>query len=104
MAVALTLQFTDGTLVAASGSVQSGWLNTATEAELAVIRNHAGGTYQFQIEWSRDGATADITETVTTTNNGRTFIDVAAPHARITVSNTDGVNAFTTHRTTVYSR
>lgn len=104
MATALTLQWTDGTLLAASGSASSGWLSVDTKDKLHIIRTHAGGTYALEIEWSRDGSTTDITETVTTTNDARTSVEVAAPYAKVTVKETGGTTAFTTHRTTVYAR
>ena len=93
--------WTDATLVAAGGQVQSGWIRVAGNEFLAISRNQAGGTYAFEIDWSRDeGATIDYTESVATTEDDVVRQDVAMPWARFRVRNT-GAAAFTAHRTTV---
>lgn len=97
----LDVLWSDGTLVAAAASAQSGWINVAGQEELVISRNQAGGTYAFEIDWSRDGATVDFTEAVTTTEDDQVNQPVALPWARFRVRNTDGVNGFTAHRTTV---
>ena len=101
---ALALAWTDGTLVAASGSVASGWLDVVGANVLRIGRTHAGGAYAFEIDWSRDGVTVDFTEAVTVANNTTVEKPVAMPFARLRVRNTDAVAAFTAHRTTVYRR
>lgn len=93
--------WSDGTLVAASGNVQSGWISVRGAERLKISRNHAGGVYAFEIDWSRDGATADFTESVATTEDDQVEQPVAMEWARFRVRNTDAVNAFTAHRTTV---
>ena len=70
---------------------------------LRVSRNQAGGTYAFEIDWSRDeGATTDFTETVVTTEDDWVETQPAMEWARFRVRNT-GAGAFTAHRTTVTS-
>jgi hypothetical protein len=65
----LDLLWTDGTLVAALAQVQSAWLNVKGAEELRISRNVSGGTYAFEIDWSRDGATVDYTDPIPTTED-----------------------------------
>ena len=100
----LSLLWTDGSLIAAGGSVASGWVSVATYDVLRIGRTTTGGTYAFEVDWSRDGITVDFTETVAVANNTTVEKPTAGIHARLRVRNTDAVTAFTAHRTTVYGR
>lgn len=96
--------WTSGTLVAASGADVSPWLDLTLIESLLLARTATGGAYALEIDWSRDGATADVTEAITLANNTSTKIPAATRFARVRVRNTDGVAAFTAHRTTVHGR
>ncbi len=99
----LDLLWTDATLVGISGAVVSGWTNVRGQQELRISRNQAGGTYGFEIDWSRDGATVDFTEAITTTEDDQVNQPIAAEWARFRVRNTSTTAAFTAHRTLVYA-
>lgn len=100
-AVAIGQKFTDGTLIAISSEVVSGWLDLEKVAHLHITRTATGGTYDFQIDWSRDGVTADVTETVTVGDNASVEKQVATRYARFRIRNTSGVIAFSAHRSVV---
>ncbi len=100
----LDLLWTNATLVGAAGNAASPWADVRRYEELRISRNQAGGVYAFEIDWSRDGATVDFTEAVGTTEDDQVTQPIAAEFARFRVRNTDGVNAFTAHRTNVYAR
>lgn len=104
--VALPLQeiWTVGALVAAGANVQSGWVDVRTLARLLVSRMATSGVYNLDIEWSRDGATVDITQVLAVGNNGGVQLDVLASFVRFRVRNTDALAAFTAHRTNVFGR
>ena len=101
---AWTLLLYSDTLLAAGGSAVSGWIDLQTAGVTAIrpTRTSTGGTYALEIDWSRDGVTADITETVTVGNN--VSVEKKAPmrYARVRARNTDAVAAFTVHRTVVH--
>ena len=101
---ALVLLHTSGTLLGANGAEASGWKDISTKEELKIYRTAAGGTYALEVDWSRDGAAADVTEVITSANNTSAVKKVVAPFVRLRVRNTDAVTAFTAHRTTVYAR
>lgn len=104
VAVDLSTHWTDGTLLGTTGSVQSAYIDLLQQDLLRVIRRSTAGTYAFEVDWSRDGVTTDVTETVAVPNNGSTEKRVMARWARFRVRNTDAVAAFTAHRTTVSGR
>lgn len=101
---ALQELWTDGTLVGGGGSVSSPWLDLTLLDSLRLMRTHAGGTYSLEVDWGRDGATVDVTQALTLANNESAELVVAARFARFRVNNTDGLNAFTAHRTNVFGR
>jgi hypothetical protein len=96
--------WSDNTLIAANGSVQSGFADVSVAEELRIMRTATAGTYAFEIDWSRDGVAVDLTETVSVPNQGRATVRPSAPYARFRVKNTDAVLPFTAHRTTVFAR
>lgn len=98
----LDLLWTDGTLLGTGASVLSGWFNVRGAQELRISRASSGGTYAFEIDWSRDGANVDLTESVNTNDNNQASRPTAASWARLRVRNTDALNDFTAHRTNVY--
>jgi hypothetical protein len=100
----LEVLWSDGTLVAGGGAVDSGWIPLSSLDSLRLIRRHAGGAYALEIDWSRDGATVDVTEVLGLANRTSGELAVAARYARFRVRNTDALNAFTEHRTTVHAR
>ncbi len=99
----LDLLWTDATLVAISGAVESAWINVRGQQDFRISRNQAGGTYAFEIDWSRDGVTVDLTEVVVTTEDDQVTQPIAAEWARFRVRNTHATVAFTAHRTNVYA-
>lgn len=99
----LDLLWTDATLVGISGAVASPWVNVRGQEDLRISRNQAGGTYQFEIDWSRDGVTVDFTEVVNTVEDDQVSQPVGAEWARFRVRNTNTTVAFTAHRTNVYA-
>lgn len=96
--------WTSGVLVAAAGSDVSGWVDVRQHDALRIARTHAGGAYALEVDWSRDGVAVDVTQALTVANNASAEVLVAAPFARLRVRNTDGVAAFTAHRTIVHAR
>lgn len=95
------LAFTDGTLLAANSEQVSGWLEVGGHENIRIGKTSTGGTYALEIDWGRDETTVDWTETVVVPEGGTVSVDIPAPFARIRVSNTDGVAAFSAHRTNV---
>lgn len=100
------LVLTSGVLLAAGGSVESGWIDAEAlgGSLIHALRTATAGTYALEIDWSRDGAAVDVVEILTPTNNASLTKDVVSRFFRVRVRNTDGVAAFTAHRTTVYLR
>lgn len=99
--------FEDANIVAISGSVTSGWLDLETlgVTDLLIRRRAAGGAYQFEIDWSRDGVgTNPITEIINVPDSGSVVKQVVARFARVRVRNTSAVAAFTSHYTGVEGR
>lgn len=96
------LLWSTGVLVAASGSVDSGWVDVSAIDEIVIGKTSAGGVYVFEIDWSRDGATVDFTEVVSVADKTSVTKDVAGLWALFRVRNTDAVAAFTAHRTNVF--
>lgn len=101
-----SLVFTDATLIAAASSVVSGWfdLESAGARFLHMLRASTGGTYALEVDWSRDGAAVDVTEALTPANNASITKDAVTRYCRIRIRNTDGVAAFTAHRSTITAR
>lgn len=89
------------TNIAAASNAVSGWVDVSDDPVLAIGRKSTGGTYVFEVDWSRDGVTSDFTETVTVADGTTVTKHAGAPFARFRVRNTDGVNAFTAHVTAV---
>lgn len=96
--------WSDGTLLAAGGAVASPWVDLRGFDSLVISRNQVGGTYAFEVDWSRDGATVDLTEAVATVEDDQVAQPIAATYGRFRVRNTDAVNAFTAHRTNVFGQ
>lgn len=102
--VSLAEIFTSGTLVAATGSVQSGFLDVRNFNMLRISRTATAGAYALEIDWSRDGVNVDLTQAVALNNNSGIEVLVFLPFVRIRVRNTDALAAFTAHRTNVFGR
>ena len=94
------LVWSDGTLVPAAGSAASGFQKVGGHERLVIGRTATGGTYGFEIDWSRDGTTVDFTQAVTVADADSASVDICAPYARFRVNNTGGAD-FTAHRTNV---
>jgi hypothetical protein len=94
--------YEDGSLVATTTPSVSGWELVEQFESLRIVKTHTTGTYALTIEWSDDGVTPDVTETVTVVNNDAVDQPVASRFARFTVTAT--VANFTAHRTTIYGR
>lgn len=101
--------FESTALLAAGGSDASAWLNTDTLTksegelevlELATVRRATGGTYALEVDISTDGVTVDQTIAVGAAGNSRVTLN--APYFKVRARNTDGVTAFTAHRTVAY--
>jgi hypothetical protein len=90
-------------LVAALGQDQSGWIDIKKKAPpLDVLRTNTGGTYVFEVDWSRDGGTSTLqTDTITTTAGSYTSITSVARWCRLRVRNTHATLPFTAHSTVV---
>lgn len=90
-------------LLAALSNTASGWIDLGKQApDTEVTRSAAGGTYAFEVDWSRDnGATTASTDTITTTDGGPTVIRGKARWVRFRVLNTHATLAFTAHSTVV---
>jgi hypothetical protein len=86
-----------------AGGNAGGFFDVASRARLFLGRASTGGAYQLDLEWSRDGATIDLTETVAVGDATTVGKEVAMPFVRVRVRNTGGT-AFTAHRTTVTAR
>lgn len=100
----LQVMWSSGSLVAGGAAVDSGWVDLTNLDSLRLMRAHAGGTYVLEVDWSRDGAAVDITQVLALNNNTTGELAVAARFARFRVRNSDALNAFTSHRTTVHAR
>lgn len=100
----LVLSWSDGTLLAATAAVDSGFIDLADRDSVRVVRTATAGTYALEIDWSRDGVAVDVVETVTPVNNTSAKINVATRFARFRVRNTHATDAFTAHRTTISAR
>lgn len=90
-------------LVAAVSNTASGWLDIGKSTpDMEVTRTVTGGTYAFEVDWSRDGGSTTLTtDTITTTDGGTSVITGKARWARLRVRNTHATLAFTAHSTVV---
>ena len=93
--------YENGTAIATTSQVESGFIDVRNFNKLVISRKATGGVYVFEIDWSDDGVTADVTETVSTVNNDQVDQPVASKYAKFRVKNTDGSVAFTNHKTSV---
>jgi hypothetical protein len=89
--------FENHTLLNAA-SADSGYVKL-TDNTIVIIKTHTTGTYAFTIDWSLDGTTSAIQETVTLTNLTPVTKTAVAPYAKFTV--TASVSQFTVHQTIV---
>lgn len=96
--------WTSGALIAGGGTDASPFADLTSRETLRIIRTSAPDTYAFEIDWSRDGATVDVTEVIAVANNARASVTVGARFARFRVRNTSATVALTAHRTTVSAR
>jgi hypothetical protein len=97
--------FTSNALLAAGGNDASGIIDLSRYDTVRVGKASTGGVYAFEIDWVLDdGATVAFTETATPGEKAGIVRNVLAPFARFRVRNTDGLNAFTAHRTIVSGR
>lgn len=89
--------------VAALSQVQSGWVDIGKRAPMIdIIRTSTGGTYVFEIDWSRDGGSTTLTtDTVTITAATYTEVTSKARWCRLRVKNTHATVAFSAHSTAV---
>lgn len=90
-------------LVAAVSNTASGWLDIGKQTpDMEVTRTNTGGTYAFEVDWSRDGgSTTASTDTITTASAEVAVITGKARWARLRVRNTHATLAFTAHSTVV---
>lgn len=95
--------FSSTALVAALGNVVSGWFDIGKQTpNIEVLQTSTGGTYAFEVDWSRDGgSTTASTDTVTTTPGTTTVATSKARWARFRVRNTHATVAFSAHSTVV---
>jgi hypothetical protein len=93
----------DTTLVGALSQVQSGWFDIGKQTPMTeVTRTNTGGTYAFEVDWSRDGGSSTMTmDTITTVAGEATPITGKARWCRFRVRNTHATVAFSAHSTTV---
>lgn len=89
--------FENHTLLNAT-SADSGYVKLGRNT-IVILKKHTTGTYAFTIDWSLDGTTSLIQETVTLVDFIATTKTAVAPYAKFTV--TASVSAFTVHQTIV---
>ena len=96
-------QWSSTALVAAQGSSVSGWVDIGKSTPyLQVTRTNTGGTYAFEVDWSRDGGSSTLsTDTITTSSGTAAEVVGKARWARFRVRNTHATVAFSAHSTTV---
>jgi hypothetical protein len=94
--------YENAVLVPTATPAVSGWENVEQFDSLRIVKTHTTGTYALTIEWSDDGVTADVVETVTVINNDAVDQPVASRFARFTITAT--VANFTVHKTSIYGR
>lgn len=93
--------WSSGALLAAATSTTSGWVDIGKQTpDMEVTRTSTGGTYAFEVDWSRDGgATTVATDVITTVVDSPAVITGKARWARLRVRNTHATAAFTAHNT-----
>lgn len=96
-------QWSSTALVAALGNTQSAWQDIGKSTpDPEVTRTVTGGTYVFEVDWSRDGGSTVLsTDTITTADGVATSFTAKARWARFRVRNTHATLAFTAHSTVV---
>ena len=87
-------------LVATTGVAASSFVDVTYFNKLILSKKSTGGTYVFEIDWSNDGVTADVTETVTVPEGDQVDQPIANKYALFRVKNTGGT-PFTVHKTSV---
>jgi len=100
--------FTTDVLLTHGESIVSDWFDfrTLQVDSLRISHTRSGDGYSLEIDWSRDGITADLTEVLQAggANNTSTSKMVATRYGRIRVTNTSTTIDFTAHRTIVVGR
>lgn len=96
--------WSSNTLLAISSEAVSGWVDVSRLDQLMIMKSSTGGTYSFEVDWSRDGVTVDIVEIVAVTEDTSVVKSVASLFVRLRVRNTSGAAAFTEHLTVVNAR
>jgi hypothetical protein len=101
--VTLVDLFSDSSLILAEGNVESEWFDFQTlgVGTLMIARASTPDIYGFEIDWSVDGITADVTETIVIINYTSVSKTIATHFGRFRILNTDAVDPFTVHATTV---
>lgn len=79
-------------------SADSGYVKLGKDT-IVLMKTSTTGTYTFTIDWSLDGTTSAMQETVVLTNVTPVTKTAVAPYAKFTVTNS--VSAFTVHQTIV---
>lgn len=104
--VTLVGLFSDSTLIAATEHVESEWLDFRTlgVTTLLVARTATPDTYGFEIDWSDDGITADVTEALVVANDTSVSKTIATRYGMLRILNTDDTDPFTVHTTVVSGR
>jgi hypothetical protein len=92
----------DGTLVTTATPVVSPWKNVEGYDTLRVVKSHVTGTYALDVDWSNDGLTVDVNESIAAVNNDAVDQPVANKFARFRITAT--VANFTAHRTDIYGK
>ncbi len=99
---------TSSLLAGPNGVSESGWITVqwCRYLHIAKISSGALHLYGFDIDWSLDGSTVAVTETVSLSDNVPVERGVSFPVARFRVRNlaTPGPATFATHRTYVQAR
>jgi hypothetical protein len=90
--------YEDHTLIAASASVNSGFIRLPAKT-VTVTKVHTTGTYALSIAWSMDSTNTAFTTTPTMVDNTPQTLTALAPYAKFTITCT--VTQFTVHQTTI---
>jgi hypothetical protein len=95
--------WTNTALVGALSNVVSGWIDIGKQTpSLEILRTNTGGTYAFEVDWSRDGgSTTETTDSITTVAGSFTAVTSKARWCRLRVRNTHATVAFSAHSTAV---
>jgi hypothetical protein len=90
--------YEDHTLIAASASVNSGFMRLPARS-VTITKKHTTGTYALTMEWSMDGTNTAFTVVPTMVDNVQQTFTALAPYLKVTIACT--VTQFTVHQTTV---